>query len=139
MNINDKNCTSCGINKSREDFHKSGESIKSQCKECCCLKKRIKYRDNAEHYRAIQRKYDSLHKKPPGHGKEWVANNKEKVNAKHMVFRSVKKGEIVKSLICAGCGESKRLDGHHQDYSKPLDVVWLCRPCHMFTHKIYAI
>lgn len=24
---------------------------------------------------------------------------------------------------------------HHPDYSKPLEVVWMCRPCHLAEHK----
>lgn len=34
---------------------------------------------------------------------------------------------------CAQCGKTPT-DGHHHDYSKPLDVTWLCRSCHMRLH-----
>ena len=33
---------------------------------------------------------------------------------------------------CA-CGVTKT-DAHHTDYSKPLDVTWLCRRCHRREH-----
>lgn len=35
---------------------------------------------------------------------------------------------------CQHCGASK-VEGHHEDYSKPLMVVWLCRPCHARHHQ----
>jgi hypothetical protein len=31
------------------------------------------------------------------------------------------------------CG-SKDSEMHHEDYSKPLEVKWLCRRCHMLEH-----
>ena len=34
---------------------------------------------------------------------------------------------------CEVCGEP-RADRHHDDYDKPLDIRWLCRPCHIRHH-----
>lgn len=42
------------------------------------------------------------------------------------------RGEIVKRP-CEACGD-KDSQMHHADYSKPLDVEWLCRPCHLQVH-----
>ena len=35
---------------------------------------------------------------------------------------------------CVKCGATKA-QGHHEDYSKPLVVIWLCDPCHRAEHK----
>jgi ribosomal protein S27AE len=35
---------------------------------------------------------------------------------------------------CVRCGATKSL-AHHEDYDKPLDVMWLCQPCHKQRHK----
>lgn len=47
--------------------------------------------------------------------------------------------KISKPNICSICGfttDNKSLiHGHHEDYSKPLDVIWACRKCHIKLHK----
>jgi endogenous inhibitor of DNA gyrase (YacG/DUF329 family) len=35
---------------------------------------------------------------------------------------------------CESCGSDQNIDRHHDDYSKPLDVRFLCRPCHTREH-----
>lgn len=54
---------------------------------------------------------------------------------------AVKSGQIVKKLTCEECGQTKTrkdgfadIAGHHDDYSKPLDVRWLCTACHIRWH-----
>lgn len=39
---------------------------------------------------------------------------------------------------CNRCNEEKpflKLEAHHCDYSLPLEVLWLCMPCHKEWHK----
>lgn len=40
----------------------------------------------------------------------------------------------LKPKPCADCG-SRRVEKHHDDYRKPLEVTWLCRPCHLARHE----
>ena len=35
---------------------------------------------------------------------------------------------------CEDCG-STGVQKHHPDYVQALDVVWLCRPCHLARHR----
>ena len=35
---------------------------------------------------------------------------------------------------CERCG-SEESEKHHPDYEKPLEVIWLCRPCHGLEHR----
>lgn len=49
-----------------------------------------------------------------------------------IVARALRTYEIEKSP-CEGCG-SRKTDAHHDDYSLPLDVRWLCRSCHKQWH-----
>lgn len=36
---------------------------------------------------------------------------------------------------CYVCGATEDVDGHHTDYTKPLDVIWLCKPHHREEHR----
>ena len=42
---------------------------------------------------------------------------------------------LLKKQPCEDCG-SKDTQMHHDDYSKPLKVIWLCRGCHLARHSI---
>ena len=48
---------------------------------------------------------------------------------------AIESGNIVKPSACCCCGENRPLQGHHDDYSKPLEVIWLCSPCHNHFHS----
>jgi hypothetical protein len=43
--------------------------------------------------------------------------------------------KLVNPKICEKCGSDYYVQGHHEDYSKPLDVIWLCCKCHMKRHR----
>lgn len=46
---------------------------------------------------------------------------------------ALNRGELIRPencSICNGKSPSRALDGHHPDYSKPLNVVWVCNSCH---------
>lgn len=60
----------------------------------------------------------------------------EKDDARRRVRLAVRAGKLIR-LPCEVCGETKS-EGHHDDYSKPLDVRWLCRAHHVEHHKRIA-
>jgi hypothetical protein len=47
------------------------------------------------------------------------------------VKRAIKQGKLVRPDACSRCGgTAKRIEAHHADYGKPLDIQWLCSGCH---------
>lgn len=44
-----------------------------------------------------------------------------------------RKGALIPTP-CERCNAEK-VEKHHPDYSKPLEIVWLCRPCHLALHR----
>lgn len=51
--------------------------------------------------------------------------------------RAVQAGRIVRPTTCQECGGGGRIEAHHEDYSRPLAVAWLCRACHSRRHRKY--
>jgi hypothetical protein len=82
-------------------------------------KERTKWnKDNIEKVREYKRK--------------WQKNNNEKVEAQNLLNTAIMKGIIVKEA-CSVCGDIKS-QAHHPDYSKPLEVIWLCQQHHKDLH-----
>ncbi|MDR3173790.1 MAG: hypothetical protein LBU19_06040 [Treponema sp.] len=57
----------------------------------------------------------------------------EKATAVKILGDAVRSGKIIRRP-CEICGNQKS-EGHHRDYTKPLDVIWLCRKHHIEIHK----
>ena len=66
---------------------------------------------------------------------KYVAENPKKYKAVYAVSNALRDGKITKAVQCENCGSNDKLEGHHHDYDKPLDVVWVCNPCHREIHK----
>lgn len=62
--------------------------------------------------------------------KHWV-----KQKARLAVYYAVRKGKIVKPKECSQCHKPKKIEGHHVDYLKPLEVIWTCKQCHVDLDK----
>ena len=58
-----------------------------------------------------------------------------KTKAHYLVNKALDNGTISKPSECEVCNRpNKRIIGHHDDYSKPLDVKWVCPGCHQNFH-----
>lgn len=67
--------------------------------------------------------------------KRWRERNPEKALAHSRFHHAVARGEIVKQP-CEVCGADA--EAHHDDYTKPLDVRWVCRKHHKALHSAAA-
>lgn len=65
----------------------------------------------------------------------WRASNYElKSEATRIYRRALLRGELVRDP-CIICGSDHRIHGHHEDYARPLDVLWLCAAHHTGAHR----
>lgn len=53
-----------------------------------------------------------------------------KQDARMTLNLAVKSGKVDRPSKCPQCNKKRKVEGHHKDYSKPLDVKWICRPCY---------
>lgn len=78
--------------------------------------------------------------------KEWRDNNKEllkeyakldriKNKEKYIARRIAKSIIISKDQLCEDCYINNAKERHHQDYSKPLEIKFLCIECHKKRHR----
>ncbi len=108
----------------------------NKCKNCTKSDANKHRLDNLEKVRA----YDRERGKNPERiktniiiNRAWRNEDKRRSNAHNKVSRAIKSGLLTKQP-CIRCGEQKSL-AHHEDYDKPLEIMWLCQPCHKQRHK----
>ena len=65
---------------------------------------------------------------------EYRKNNPEKLHGKAVIYWLIRSGKI-KRQPCEVCGTLENVDAHHDDYSKPQEVRWLCRAHHIAHHR----
>jgi hypothetical protein len=74
------------------------------------------------------------------HAAKRHSQHPEQASARRRVDVAVRAGRLLVPKSCEGCGEMERrhprrnLQAHHDDYSKPLEVRWLCQKCHVAIH-----
>ena len=144
-----KRCSECRETKPREDFNRNctaPDGLNWICKTC-------KARRDAEYIRRphIKTIRNARQKLPSAartraerrHVKAYRGRYPEKEAAKQIFHNAIRRGEIVRPAICEKClrdpgtnraGRTK-LHGHHDDYSKPLAVQWVCVECHNEIHR----
>lgn len=127
-----KTCRKCG--RSAEHY----ASITTACKECWKLQVKANRKEKAEYYREFDRKRS----KTPKRKAVSVRRTREMrrrvpglMKAHNALFRAISNGIIVRPDHCSRCLISCVPQGHHDDYSKPLEVMWLCPICHAQRHK----
>lgn len=84
-------------------------------------------------------------KRDARHSKTRLEKYPEKEIAKRLLHKAIKSGLVSKKFECEHCGKqnphcrngSSAIQGHHyKGYDYPLDVLWLCIPCHYKEHKV---
>ena len=74
---------------------------------------------------------ESMRRTRPKHS-ELSPEQRRRSNTRAYTNVYIRRGNLIPAP-CAKCG-AKKVQPHHHDYSKPLVVTWLCRPCHLAEH-----
>lgn len=59
--------------------------------------------------------------------------NAERCKAYRAVAKAIRNKTIIKPETCVRCNLRGDIEAHHNDYSKPLKIKWLCTSCHSLT------
>lgn len=115
------------VNKTANRLGKSGRK-RNPNKVCKCGKP---LRNKSSGYcRECHAAYMRAHRKPHSQLPE---EQRKKSNARAYLRMYIKRGKVVIG-VCEVCGE-KDVQALQQDYSNPLDVIWLCKKHHNGFHK----
>lgn len=161
-----KICFKCGVEKPLDDFYKHpmmSDGYLNKCKECTKLDVKKNYSENIEYYKKydklranlphrvesrkkyqrenpdvfirLKKRYERNHpEKVRQSKKKYLLNNPLKRAAHIAVGNAIRDGRIIKQP-CRDCGKTK-VEAHHEDYTNPLDVIWLCKKHHVIADKI---
>lgn len=151
MKITEKTCFKCGATKPITEFYvhpAMGDSRMNKCKGCTRADVQFNYRANIEHYKAYEKERAMLPHRIAMRAKyqktesgkqairraqnKYAESNPVKRRAQVAVCNAVRDGRLVRQP-CEICGSTAQ--AHHDDYSKPLDVRWLCSTHHAEWHK----
>ena len=136
----EKRCFKCNEIKPLGEFYahrKMADGYLNKCKKCSKEDIRKNREANAEHYKKYEKKRSSLpHRKAIAKrvNDKWKTEHPDRRSANIAIGNAVRKGEI-NPLPCLICGE--KAEAHHPDYSRPLDVIWLCSAHHKQAHAIF--
>lgn len=128
----DKQCTKCKQTKQLTDFYVGV----AYCKVCSRAISREWRRLNKDKKQAQNKDWKQKHKQQRAeYRKQYRKDNRLKCNAHSLVWNHINTGKLFKPDFCYLCGDKCEPQAHHEDYSKPLEILWLCPTCHANRHK----
>lgn len=128
----EKMCFKCGIVKCIDDFYthpKMADKHLGKCKECCKIDEKIRRIEHPERFALYEKTRHRL-ENTTEKCKAWRLKYPERYHAHTVLNNAVRDGKIIKPDACEICGSKSHIHAHHEDYSMPLLVVWLCARCH---------
>lgn len=137
-------CKRCGSESNVTPTHAKWWRV---CNACLAADKRNYRRSRREEGRPVRRakdrsEYERQRSQRPDVRAMKAANMRRSLQdpaarARHEARWAVRREVAAKRMNrqpCEQCGELQ-VHGHHDDYTKPLEVRWLCPPCHRDWHK----
>ena len=134
-----KTCFKCNEAKPLSEFyvHKAmGDGHLNKCKACTKNDVMLHRSLNLDKIREYDRDRGKLpHRKANADrvSKAWMKEDSRRGVAHSKVARAIRNGLLTKAP-CIVCGSDKSV-AHHEDYDKPLDVIWYCQIHHKERHK----
>lgn len=139
----EKKCFKCKCTKSIDEFYshfRMKDGYLNKCKECAKKDGIVNRGKNIDYYREYDiKRFANDPNRKESHRNcslKYSAKYPEKKLARNKARMALLSGKIKKGL-CECCGTSD-VQMHHPDYSKPLQIMWLCKICHEEWHKKYG-
>jgi hypothetical protein len=138
-----KTCFKCGVTKPLPEFYRHSMMADGHLNKCkSCTKKDVhEHRHGAGREKVLaydRKRADQPHRRESmaRRMQQWGARFPERRRAHSALRRAVIAGRVVPWPVCAVPECSLAPEAHHPDYSRPLDVVWLCSAHHKQAHAL---
>lgn len=134
-----KQCFKCQDVKPLEEFYKHPQMPDGHLNKCkTCAKKDVSenYRKRKPQYAAYERDREQRPERKADklrYQRDRRRRHPHKDYARNVVSSAIRDGKLLRQP-CEGCGTTENVEAHHTDYHRPLDVRWLCFPCHRSEH-----
>ena len=139
-----KQCNKCKEIKSLTGFYtdrSKPDGLTTYCKPC--KNEGIKKYRETDAGRTVQRKANAKYRATEaGKAVQRKAHTKqrklypEKYKARKAVECAIRYGKMTPPDTCSICWHDGKIEAHHPDYAKPLEIEWVCRPCHLAIHQM---
>lgn len=139
-----KACFECGRELPKSEFYQHammGDGHLNKCKDCVREYQRARHHERMQDAEWREAERERSREKMRRLGRSWAKPDPIKKAASHAVSNAVRDGRLIPADSCDDCGHDFsefRREGHHEDYDKPLEVVWLCSLCHGKRHRSAA-
>ncbi len=136
-----KACIVCKLEKLPDGFYAHPAMADKRmgiCKACHQQRMRMNRLTNPKVQERDRIRYQRPERKALGilSARQWRQNHPEAYKAQTALNNAVRDKRI-KRCPCAMCGATKNIHGHHKNYNRPLDVIWLCAKCHNRLHATF--
>lgn len=64
------------------------------------------------------------------YARTYRTRNPDKYKAQTAVGNAIRDGRLIRPTLCERCNQPGKIEAHHHDYAKPLEVEWVCPKCH---------
>ena len=109
-----------------------------KCKDCCRKDVSANRAARVDYYREYDRKRyqtEPVRQRAAEAQRRSRSRHPETSRARPLVAHALRAGRLIRKP-CDVCG-CTNAEAHHEDYTRPLDVRWLCRVHHMLEHGCY--
>lgn len=130
-----KVCRECNQDQPLGEFYKHAQMADGHLNKCksCTRARVLRHRSaNLDRIRSYDRSRGS--RISSEYLRTWRATNPEKYRAHNAVNNAIRDGHLAKPEHCEVCESDLGLHAHHDDYSQPLKVRWLCAMHHHQLH-----
>jgi len=132
-----KKCKECGRELPLSEFYKYPRAADGHAWRCKDCKRRYNQAHREQHNENQKRRLRAADRRALNESQmQHRKLHPERGWAQLTVQRAIRSGAMVRPATCVICGGSKKLVAHHHDYSKPLDVTFICHICHSLVHDI---